>query len=67
MIRALFLLVVAGLVGMMVLGVVFSLVLPLAGVAIKLLLVLLVGYLILRLVRPDLADDIRTRLRGDGV
>ena len=66
MIRSLFTLLAVGLVGIATLGIVFSLVLPLAGLALKILLVLAVGYLVLRLVRPDLADDVKNRMRGNG-
>ncbi len=67
MIRSLLVLMAVGVVGMAVLGVVFSLVFPLAALALKVFLVLLVGYFILRLVRPDLAEDIRTRLGGQEI
>lgn len=65
MLRSLVVLLTVGLVGMAVAGIVFSLVVPLAALAIKILLVLLVGYLILRLLRPDVADEIRDRMRGN--
>lgn len=47
---------------MAVVGVVFSLAIPLAALAFKTLLVLLVGYFILRLVRPDLAENIKSKV-----
>jgi hypothetical protein len=63
MIRALMMLFVVGLVGLIALGLVFSVLLPLAVVAIKIALVLVAGYFILRLVRPDLAEKYRSRLQ----
>lgn len=67
MIRSLLVLMAVGVVGMAVLSVIFSLLFPLAALALKVFLVLLVGYFILRLVRPDVADDLRTRLGGQGI
>lgn len=64
MLRALFVLLAVGLTGMVAVGLLFSMVIPLAGLAIKIVFVLLLGYLILRLIRPDLADDVKSRLRG---
>lgn len=64
MVRALFVLLAVALAGMVAVGLIFSMVIPLAALAIKILFVLLVGYLILRLIRPDLADDVKSRLRG---
>lgn len=66
MIRSLLVLLTVGVVGVAALGIVTSLVVPLAALAIKILVVLLVGYLILRLVRPDVADDLRDRMRTRG-
>lgn len=66
MIKALLVLFAVGIAGLAVVGVVFSLVVPLAALAIKVLLVLAIGYLLLRLVRPDVADDLKARLRGEG-
>lgn len=65
MLRALFTLLIVGVAGVAALGIVFSFVVPLAMLAVKVLLVLLLGYVILRLVRPDVADDLRGRMRGD--
>lgn len=64
MIRALLMMFVVGLIGLVALGLVFSVLLPLALVAIKVAFVLLVGYFVLRLVRPDLAEKYRSRLQN---
>lgn len=64
MIRSLLILLAVGLVGMAVIGVVFSMLVPLLMLALKVALVLAVGYLILRLVRPDLADECKRKLEG---
>lgn len=66
MIRSLLVLLGVGVVGIAALGIFFSVLVPLTALAIKVILLLAVGYLILRLVRPDLADDIRDRARGTG-
>lgn len=64
MIRSLLILLVVGVLGLAVLGVLFSVLVPLAVLAIKVALVLLLGYFILRLVRPDLAEKYRSRLQN---
>ncbi|MFQ5677843.1 MAG: hypothetical protein ACE5HP_00100 [Gemmatimonadota bacterium] len=63
MVRSLLILLAVGVAGMAAVGIVFSLVIPLAALAIKILLVALVGYLILRLVRPDVADRIKSKMQ----
>ena len=63
MIKGLLVLFAVGVAGLAAAGLVFSVVVPLAALAIKILLVLLVGYLILRLVRPDVADDVKERMK----
>lgn len=65
MIRSVLVLLVVGVLGLAVLGVLFSVMLPLAVLAIKIAVVLLLGYFILRLVRPDLAEKYRSRLQND--
>lgn len=62
MIRSLLILVVAGMIGLAVVGVVFSMLVPLLMIALKVAVVLAVGYVILKLVRPDLAEECRARL-----
>lgn len=66
MIRSLLILLAVGLVGMAVIGVVFSMLVPLLVLAAKVGLVLVVGYFVLRLVRPDLADECKRKLEGRG-
>ena len=64
MIRSLLILLAVGLVGMAAIGVVFSMLVPLLVFALKVGLVLVVGYFVLRLVRPDLADECKRKLEG---
>jgi len=63
MIRAIFTLLVLGFLGMVVLSMIFGLLVPLMAFAIKVALVLLVGYLMLRVVSPNQADKVREKLR----
>lgn len=56
-------LLVVGFVGMVVLSMLFGLVVPLLALALKVGLVLLVGYLILRIVNPQKAEKVREKLR----
>ena len=65
MIRALMTLLFVGFVGFVTLGVVTFLAAPLLALAIKVAVVLFVGYLILKLVNPKKADEVRSSLRGD--
>jgi hypothetical protein len=64
MIRALLVLMTVGVVGVAVTGVVFSLVLPLVLLAIKIAFFCAIAYVILRMVKPDLADDLKERCCG---
>jgi fatty acid desaturase len=66
MIRSLLILLAVGLVGLAVIGVVFSMLVPLLMLALKVGLVLVVGYLVLRLIRPDLAEECKRKLEGRG-
>lgn len=66
MIRSLLILLAVGLVGLAVVGVVFSMLVPLLVLALKVGLVLVVGYLVLRLIRPDLAEECKRKLEGRG-
>ena len=61
MLRSLFALLTVGLVGMAVAGVVFSLLVPLLVVAVKVALFLGIGYLILRVLKPEMADNLRDK------
>lgn len=64
MIRALLVLLTVGVVGVAVTGVVFSLVLPLALLAIKIAFFCMIVYVVLRMVKPDLAEDLKERCCG---
>lgn len=64
MIRSILILLAVGLIGMAVVGIVFSMLVPLLIFAVKVGLVLLVGYFVLKLVRPDLAEECRRKLEG---
>jgi hypothetical protein len=63
MIRAIMTLLVLGFVGMVVLSLVFGLLMPLLAIALKVGLVLLVGYFVLRIVSPKDAEKVREKLR----
>ncbi|MEE9207400.1 MAG: hypothetical protein V3U67_03330 [Gemmatimonadota bacterium] len=63
MIRSILYLLVLGFVGMMVLSVVFGLLAPLIGFAIKLVLIVVVGYFLLRIFSPKKANQVRDKLR----
>ena len=64
MARAIVTLLVLGLVGMTVLSLLFGVLMPLLMIAIKVALVLVVGYFILRLVSPSDAEKVRDKLNG---
>lgn len=63
MIRAILTLLVMGLLGMFVLGLLFSVFMPLLMLALKVAAVLVLGYLLLRLVSPRDAEKIRDKFR----
>ena len=63
MIRAIVTLLILGFVGIAVLGLLFGLLIPLLAIALKVGLVLLVGYFILRVVSPKDAEKVREKLR----
>lgn len=63
MIRAIVTLLILGFVGMVVLSVLFGLLVPLLALALKVGLVLLIGYLILRIVSPADAEKVKEKLR----
>lgn len=65
MIRSLLVLAVVGIVGLAVAGIVFSVMVPLLVFAVKVAAVLLAGYVVLKLVRPDLAEEYRRKIRGE--
>jgi hypothetical protein len=63
MARAIGSLLVMGLLGMFVLSLLFTVLIPLLAIAIKVALVLVVGYFILRFVSPNDAERIRDKFR----
>ena len=63
MIRAIVTLLVLGFVGTVVLSLLFGLLVPLLAVALKVGLVLVVGYFALRIVSPSRAELVREKLR----
>ena len=63
MVRAILTLLAMGLLGMFVLGLLFSVLMPLLMIALKVAVVLVLGYLLLRLVSPKDADRIREKIR----
>ena len=63
MIRAIVTLLILGFVGIAVLSLLFGLLVPLLALALKVALVVLIGYLILRVVSPKDADKVREKLR----
>jgi uncharacterized membrane protein len=64
MARAIITLLVLGLVGMTVLSLLFGVLMPLLIIAVKVALVLVVGYGILRLVSPSDAEKVRDKLNS---
>lgn len=63
MLRAIATLLVMGLLGMFVLGLLFSVLMPLLMIAVKVAVVLVIGYLLLRLFSPADADRIREKIK----
>jgi hypothetical protein len=64
MVRAIVTLLVLGLMGMTVLSLLFGVLMPLLLIALKVSLVLVVGYGILRLVSPSDAEKVRDKLNS---
>lgn len=64
MLRLLLALLTVGLVGVAVTGIVFSLIVPMLAFAVKIAIFLLVGYLLLRMVNPKMADDLKRCVVG---
>lgn len=56
-------LLVLGFLGMVVLSLLFGLLMPLLALALKVGLVLLIGYFVLRVVSPKDAERVREKLR----
>lgn len=66
MFRSLLVLAVVGILALALGGIVFSVLVPLLVFGLKVAAVLLVGYFVLKLVRPDLAEECREKLQGCG-
>jgi hypothetical protein len=64
MIRSLLLLLAVGVGGFVALNLVGALIVPLVALAIKIAFVLFIGYLILRLIRPEKAEEMRDRFKS---
>lgn len=64
MIRGLLVVATAGMLGFAVTKVVFALVLPLVFLALKVAFFCTIVYLVLRLVKPELADNLKERCCG---
>ncbi len=64
MIRSLFVLFAVGVGGMIAFGLVTALVAPLFLLALKIAFVLMIGYLILRMLKPKKAEEIRSRFKS---
>lgn len=65
MIRSILILLAVGLIGLAAVGILFSMLVPLLMFALKVGLVLVVGYFVLKLVNPELAEECRRKLEGD--
>jgi len=63
MIRALITLAVVGFAGVIAISLIFSLLTPLVLWAVKIAVMLLVGYFILKLISPKTADEVRSKIR----
>ncbi len=66
MFRSLMVLAVVGILALTLGGIVFSVLVPLLVFGLKVAAVLLAGYFVLKLVRPDLAEECREKLQGNG-
>ncbi len=64
MIRSLFVLFAVGVGGMIAFGLVTALVAPLFLLVLKIAFVLMIGYLILRMLKPEKAEEIRSRFKS---
>ncbi len=64
MIRSLFMLFAVGVGGMIAFGLVTALVAPLFLLVLKIAFVLMIGYLILRMLKPEKAEEIRSRFKS---
>jgi hypothetical protein len=64
MFRSLILLFAVGVGGVFALGLLTAIIGPLLALAIKIAFIVLVGYLILRLIKPDKAEEMRNRFKS---
>ena len=64
MIRSLLVLFAVGVGGVFAIGLVTALIGPLLALAIKIAFILFIGYLILRLVKPEKAEEMRDRFKS---
>ena len=64
MFRSLLLLFAVGVGGFVALGLVTAIIGPLLALAIKIAFIILIGYLILRLIKPDKAEEMRNRFKS---
>ena len=63
MIRALITLAVVGFAGIIAISLLFSLLTPLVLWAVKIAVMLVLGYFILKLISPKTADEVRSKIR----
>ncbi|MEE8594930.1 MAG: hypothetical protein V3T25_03590 [Gemmatimonadota bacterium] len=64
MFRSLLMLFAVGVGGFFALSFVTAIVVPLLALAIKIAFIVLIGYLILRLIKPDKAEEMRNRFKS---
>lgn len=64
MFRSLLLLFAVGVGGFVALGLVTAIIGPLLALAIKIAFIILIGYLILRLIKPDKAEEMKNRFKS---
>ncbi len=64
MFRSILLLLAVGVGGVVALGLVTTLVVPLLALAFKIAFFVLIGYLVLRLIKPDKAEEMRNRFKS---
>ncbi len=64
MFRSLLMLFAVGVGGFVALGLVTAIIGPLLALAIKIAFIILIGYLILRLIKPDKAEEMRNRFKS---
>ncbi|WP_419948791.1 hypothetical protein [Candidatus Palauibacter sp.] len=64
MIRGALILVAAGAVGLWVTGILFSLIVPLLGLMLKVAIFVAVAYLVVRLINPEFADKMKEKCCG---